>query len=388
MIFYPHNFFTEKNGITTRYLQLLKYFKSRNIQVDILTLKHFKSSWEHFPADKWGLVNELYFYDFSQGSRFLDFKNRKSNPLARLKRYLPFFPAYTHLPNFAYPDMKKQVSEILQKKRYDIFLISYVYWADLIPNPYLDHGLTMLDLSDFITLNRFDCCNGDMAIGSMIEEEIRRVNLFQKVLCISQEEKWFFSQFATRPTYYYVPFFMDSPPPNDHSANPPSNTLLFVGSDNTHNQKGMAWFMKEVFPLLDNSVSIKTVGAISKHMGTHPRIHTVQAIDDLSDIYMTSKIAICPLLGGTGMKSKVVEALSYGLPVVSTSKGLSGLPVKAGCGCQIADSPQQFAHYIHRLNSDPLYFHQEKQNATQFFRENFESAIVYRQLDEIFVPGR
>ena len=382
LIVYPHNFFEEKSGINSRFIELLRYFRAVDFNVDLLTLKNFKSSWENYPADKGGLVNELFFYDFKKGSRRQRPQNRKQNPLARLKKYIPFCHAYTGLPDFAYKSMKKLFAEILAKNRYDFIIISYVYWTGLIPSKTVAGPATVLDLSDFITLNRFDSSGGDVKIGPMIEEEIRRVNRFDKVMCISEDEKSFFSQFARRPQYHYVPFFMDK---NNLAKNDnPDYDILFIGSDNPHNREGMQWFFQEIHPYLFNSVRIVIAGPISEYVDSTHNVTCIPLVERLADIYARARISICPLLGGTGMKIKVVEALSFGLPVVTTAKGLAGFPSKVHTGCLSADSPEKFARAIQRLLSDKDFYNQQRKWAEDFFMENFEKSTVYRQLDELF----
>ncbi|HLP48365.1 MAG TPA: hypothetical protein VK469_20665, partial [Candidatus Kapabacteria bacterium] len=95
LLVYPHNFFEEKNGINSRYIELLRYFRAVDIKVDLLALKNFKSSWENDQAKKESLVDELFFYDFQKGSRLQRPKNRKQNPFAWLKKHIPFCHAYS-----------------------------------------------------------------------------------------------------------------------------------------------------------------------------------------------------------------------------------------------------------------------------------------------------
>jgi glycosyltransferase involved in cell wall biosynthesis len=58
---------------------------------------------------------------------------------------------------------------------------------------------------------------------------------------------------------------------------------------------------------------------------------------------------LAPIRYGTGIKTKVIEAMAHGLPVVSTSKGVEGLDVAHGEHCLIADSPRQIAEAISLL---------------------------------------
>lgn len=383
LIVYPHSIFEEKDGINTRYMQLLKYFNAGGFRVDMLTLQNFKSSWEHYPADKGGLIDELFFYDFKKGSRGQKQKNKMKNLWARIRKRIPFCYAYTHLPDFAYESMQVQFNQIVKKNRYDFILISYVYWANLLNWAPVKKSVKLLDLSDFLTLNRFDGSGGDVKIGNLMEEEIRRVNLFDTVMCISEDERFFFSQFALRPRYYYVPFFMKK---NNISRHPnPRYDLVFVGSDNPHNREGIKWFFDHVYPLLDESIKILIVGSVSKYIKARDNVMLFKYLEKPGDIYIGSRISICPLLGGTGLKAKVVEALSFGLPVVTTYKGVAGFPAKIDNGCLIADSPGEFANRVHKLLKDKELYDYHSRRALDFFLQNFEESKVYRQLDEIFL---
>jgi glycosyltransferase involved in cell wall biosynthesis len=356
----------------------------------MLTLTNFRSSWENYPADRWGLINNLFFYDFKKGSRGEKQKNKKKNPWAWIRKRIPFCYAYTELPDFVYKGMKKQFNKIISKQHYDYILISYVYWANLIKSKVIkkDSTVTVLDMSDFITLNRFDSSGGDIKIGNILEEEIRRVNLFDKVMSISEEERLFFSQFALLPHYYYVPFFMKKNDIETLRDTKPEYDIIFVGSDNPHNQKGINWFFENVFPLLENSLRILIVGAISKHIKTRYKnnnnVACILSVENLGDVYTKSKISICPLLGGTGMKIKVVEALSFGKPVVSTSKGVAGFPARINNGVLVSDSPGEFAGLITKLANNSDFYIKTALLAERFFLEHFERSNVFKKLDEVF----
>jgi glycosyltransferase involved in cell wall biosynthesis len=383
LIVYPHNFFKEKSGINVRYIELLKYFKTRDFQVDMLTLKNFKSPWKTYPPDKWGLIDELFFYDFKKGCRWQKFKNRKKSPWTWIRKKIPFFYAYTELPDFAYKSMKIQFDEIVKANQYDFIIISYVYWANLIKSIPIKKCVTILDLSDFATLNKFDYCGGNVKIGPMIEEEIRRVNLFDKVICISEDERLFFSQFARKPHYSYIPFFIkkNDPLPTDV----PLYDILFIASNNPHNQKGIQWFFDDVFPLLDDTVKVLIVGTISACVKNHKNVTCFSCVENPAEVYCKAKISICPLLGGTGIKIKVIESLSYGRPVVCTSKGVVGFPVKINNGCLIANTPEAFANSISRLLKEQDFYEKTSKKAKRFFKSHFEQSCVYKRLGEIFV---
>jgi glycosyltransferase involved in cell wall biosynthesis len=62
-----------------------------------------------------------------------------------------------------------------------------------------------------------------------------------------------------------------------------------------------------------------------------------------------AQVSIVPLLAGSGTRFKILEAWAAALPVVSTSIGAEGLPVRDGEQLLIADTATAFAEAISRL---------------------------------------
>lgn len=72
-------------------------------------------------------------------------------------------------------------------------------------------------------------------------------------------------------------------------------------------------------------------------------------VDNVADLLAVSDVGIVPLLEGAGTRLKILEYLSSGLPVVSTSVGAEGLQVKNGCNIIIEDDIEVFANQIVQL---------------------------------------
>lgn len=65
------------------------------------------------------------------------------------------------------------------------------------------------------------------------------------------------------------------------------------------------------------------------------------------------RLFLSPILSGTGVKTKVLDAMSVGLPVVATTLGVAGIPVKHGVSAFIADDAHSMADVIEELHSSP-----------------------------------
>ncbi|MDJ1491708.1 glycosyltransferase [Cytophagaceae bacterium DM2B3-1] len=396
-----------QSGVDTRYYELIAYLKNRGFSIDLCCSQIQITSTDKEELEASSFIDNVFILDFSEKGRKKGKETKngrkdsfRSNLIVRSLMFLsrklatlahkisPQLPpqqkyAYENLPNMVSQEMKDQFLQILSSKNYNYLLISYVYWANLVLDIPLTNITTLLGIEDSATLQAFYLSNGNIRIGNLLEEEIRRVNLFDKVLCISDDERIFFSQFTTKPAFFYIPQFF-------HKRSLLSTTelysydILFIGSDNIHNQKSISWFFDYVYPLLNPQYQLLIVGNITSYIGDYPNVTKIKFADNLDFIYEKVKLSICPMLQGTGMKIKVVEALSYEKPVVCTSKGVDGFNQKRNNGCIVTDLPEEFAQAITNLLTNEAFYHEQKSTAKYFFEDNFEYKAVGKVLDSVF----
>ena len=96
------------------------------------------------------------------------------------------------------------------------------------------------------------------------------------------------------------------------------------------------------------------VGAICKALapGT-PGVDLLGIVDDLDAAYAGANIVINPLLAGTGLKTKTVEALGHAKALVTTACGAEGIEEEAGRAFLMADEPYAMAAHVCGLIADP-----------------------------------
>ena len=107
-------------------------------------------------------------------------------------------------------------------------------------------------------------------------------------------------------------------------------------------------------------------------------------VPDLDEIYENVKVVICPMFQGTGMKVKVVEAMSRGLPVVCNERGVDGLPDKTMCGCLVTQDAAEFADYINQLTEDKTFYSQKSLKIMEYYRQVFDRKKYVKLLEKIF----
>lgn len=383
LLFYmPDNPLKKNAGNKIRALSMLHYFQSRGFKV------HFVS--EHYWGN-WTIGDLIEFQESGLADKITVIKRKPAK-----NNLLNYFFAYK-LPEFFrsnkwgffpsdFIDMvtlkaKHAFNKILKDDSFDYVVINYATWSSFIEKSRLLKGAkTVLDTHDFLTAQN----KSKIDIGASFKEEMRRLSLFDLVLSISVEEQYIFSQFA-RTTVKLAPMIVEDPGKTVTYYKDRKFDLIYVASKNPHNVASFHWFMEEIYPLLPQSISICIVGEITEFVNNDlNNITSVSYADDLSYYYTRSKVAICPMLTGTGVKIKVVEAISYGLPVVCNIRGVDGLSNKSANGCLVTDLPSEFATNIKNLLTDVTLYNQQSEMARKTFRLNYEKEHCYEQLDILF----
>ncbi len=167
-----------------------------------------------------------------------------------------------------------------------------------------------------------------------------------------------------------------------------SHDLLFVGGfAHGPNVDGVTWFASEVMPLLlayNPGFRLTIVGS-----NAPPAVLALESaairilgfVDDntLMDLYARAGVAVAPLRFGGGVKGKVIEAFSKGIPVVTTSVGVQGIP-GAETLAFIADTPADFAAAVVTAAEEHDGAGKRASAATAFVRREYTADKLIDQL--------
>jgi len=141
-------------------------------------------------------------------------------------------------------------------------------------------------------------------------------------------------------------------------------TILFLGSfRHTPNLEALTWFVEHVLPLVlaeEPRARVIVVGSeppprsffrhgFLKYEGA---LELVGFVEDVRDALARYSLFVCPILSGSGVRVKLLEAFAAGIPVVSTHLGAEGLADRDGDICALADQPEEFARRVVDLLRD------------------------------------
>lgn len=360
LFFFPESPFSKRAGNVLRTYTNLKQLKSLGLNIDLVGVEDYYNSFGDSPEDiDSTIIDAVFVLKTKPPKKKLTLEYWKYKIQKKIEKKNPNQYLTTYLKN--------NFGAILNKKKYDYIFINYEFWTDLIRNQDLRGVKTIVDTHDWITLNEF-YNNKNLDLGKRFGEEINNLSFYDRVVTISQDEYFIFKSFLGDKVINIPPSF----PENFEDTNTKKKyELIFVGSDNPFNILSINWFVEKVLPLLTKEIKICIIGRICKHVPDHESIEKVFFADDLKTYYHASKIAICPMLKGTGIKIKVVEAMSYGLPIVGTEKAIDGFSDKKNNGCMVSDDEKEFAEMITRLIDNKSDYLQLKYEAIHFFKNNF-----------------
>lgn len=169
----------------------------------------------------------------------------------------------------------------------------------------------------------------------------------------------------------------------------PRYDLVFLGSmDWMPNIEGTNWFLSEILPLIraqKADVRVATVGrnpppSLLAHANDF--ITVTGTVADVRPYLWESTVSIVPLRVGGGTRLKIFEAMAAGTPVVSTTIGAEGLPVRHGETIRIADNAPAFAAECLDLLQNTDARIALSRNGLELIQENFSWAQVTRHFEE------
>jgi glycosyltransferase involved in cell wall biosynthesis len=256
-----------------------------------------------------------------------------------------------------------QIARALSGARYDLGVIEHSWCA-----PYLEQvspvcTRTVLDLHNVESVLHGRCAEAEgratataHRVFQRASRELERAWLprFSLVLTTSQADAALARAMAPQAR---VAVYPNALPPTPLPAAGDEEAIVFSGNMEYHpNLTAVRFFRREVWPRLRDRWPLlvwrlvgKNPAAVERFTAGDPRIEVAGPVVDAVCELARSRVAVVPLLTGSGTRLKILEAWAAGLPVVSTTIGAEGLPVLDGENALLADGAEAFAGAVTRL---------------------------------------
>ena len=215
--------------------------------------------------------------------------------------------------------------------------------------------------------------------------ELGHLNDYDGVACISAADADTFRSLDCRKPLTDIPFGIDVEPVDN--VDPEPDTLFHIGSmDWRPNEEGVRWFIREVWPLMHSELPQLRLFLAGRKMPDDlmalqvDGIRVVGEVQDASYFMASKQLNVVPLLAGSGIRVKIIEAMALGKVVITTSVGASGIDCTDGVNLLIADTPRQFVDQVRRCIESPELCSEIGRNARGLILEKYGNEALTKRL--------
>jgi len=316
---------------------------------------------------------------------------KSARELLDYARYFFSLESYS-LMKYCRPSVRLKLRSLLSERKFDVMLCDFVVSAPAIPWDFpCPKVLFTHNVEAMIWKRHYDVARNPLwkALSwrewKMMERAERRyLKQADHVLAVSEADRDNFLKFlelsklAVIPTGVDIEFFQ--PRPGEET----SNSLVFTGSmDWLPNEDGVLYFVDQVLPRIREQlpdVSLWVVGRKPsqrlKKLAGRQQVNLTGWVEDVRPYIAAAAVCIVPLRIGGGTRLKIFEAMAMAKPVVSTTIGAEGLPVRHGENILLADTAEGFARETIELLRNPARRKQIGLAAHKMVVENYSWASV------------
>ena len=178
---------------------------------------------------------------------------------------------------------------------------------------------------------------------------------------------------------FYLPIMVDSVDRNTLSFEQRQH-FVFIGNFlHEPNWNAVQYLKETIWPLIRK----KLPSAVLEIYGAYPsqkvfQLHNEKEgfiikgrAENAKEVISNARVLLAPLRFGAGMKGKLLEAMEYGTPSVTTSIGAESMHGALDWNGSIEDNPQQFADASVQLYHDEIVWKQSQQNGFEIIKQRY-----------------
>ncbi len=254
----------------------------------------------------------------------------------------------------------------LQRKTYDLVQVEFVEALALVyllppgvQKLFVHHEIRFVRMQRELATLPAQTLKHRLVVEHTRWQEIHLLQQYDAVVTLSETDKGILSEFMAAGRIMVSPFPAALSPGEAGRPYAFGHKLVYVGGESHYpNKDAVHWFLSEVWEAaqkeqpglrfyVTGNWTQETVAAYKSHRNV---IFTgyLEALEDV----LAGAIMVVPLRIGSGIRSKILEAVARGVPVVSTTIGAEGLPLRHLEECLLADTAAGFAAGLVTLMRD------------------------------------
>lgn len=310
------------------------------------------------------------------------------------------------LKNHGSEEMRCTLAEMVRREKYDFVIAEYSVMGQFVyKNPWLPPVRKVISVHECYYLARLKSFRLHKPGKAKLEEALNLMGLKKyefgiyrdadKVLTLTPQGKEELLSIAPDLDVSVVPHGVDV---NAFSFTPRAEEekcVVFVGNYLHYpNVDAVLYFHHQIWPLLKKyvpEIKFYVVGQSPpeeiRKLARDKSIIVTGTVEDVVPYLRKAEIFVNPVRLGGGFRGKILEAMSLGRPVVSTSLGAEGIPASSRENIIIADTPGDFAQGVAELINDKELYLKIQKNARHLMEEKYAwekgAALLEKILEEM-----
>lgn len=321
--------------------------------------------------------------------------NVPRSSISFLKSILLFIPL-----NVYRNKSKKFLNEILNiVEKYDIIFVDHFLMFQYIPSNYSGKIVLHQHNAEYVMWDRLSRIEESFFKKIILKFEAYRIKKYEKKICDKSDsilaapnDIEALLALGGQSGKFFETFHLGS---EDYLANSDlqfdkaENSLMYVGTLSWEaNVDGLVWFIVEAWGELKQKIPDLKFYIIGKNpdnrlikvANLNQDIILTGFVDDLEEYYQKCKVLVAPLRFGSGMKVKVLSAMSRGIPIVTTSVGAEGIEAVDMVHLAISDSSREMTEKIIALVEKRVLWEKLSQESRSLSREKYTWSAVFENV--------
>lgn len=309
-------------------------------------------------------------------------------------RYL-FKKGSFNIDRFTNANLKKQIKNYILHHNVDLVIIESVYLAGYLSTirKYCSakillrtHNVEFMiwdrlakNQSSFLKKIYFKKLAKDLK-----KAELSVLKKVDGIACITKEDKAIFKNSGITTPMTTIPVAINQ---KEGACDYSINTFYHIGSMNWNpNIEAVNWLMDSIFPSIKKKLPDAKLILGGSFMPKEIQSNATKGIEvvgyvENTDEFITSKgILLVPLKSGSGVRIKLLEGMSLGAPIVTTTIGAEGIDGKNGVDFFIANNEEEFVKYAVELSKSEEKRATLGMNAKQLIEKNYHIKSVKEKL--------
>ena len=301
-----------------------------------------------------------------------------------------------HVKRFISKEFAHRLAEVLDEERFDVVHVESVFMTPYVPivrvhseakvilrAHNVEHEIwRKVAQSERNPVKRWYLKHLSLTLAAYEREHL---NDYDGVVSITANDERQLREMGCRRPMLTVPFSIT--PETGMQVDEEPDSLFHIGSmDWMPNLEGVRWFLKQVWPKVHERMPQLTLYLAGRKMPKDlmqletEGVRVLGEVPDAMYFIASKQINVVPLLSGSGMRVKIIEAMSAGKAVVTTTIGAAGIGCKDGENVLIADTPEQFVEQLQRCVDDPEYRRQIGCNAARLIVDQYGNEQLTQRL--------